>query len=97
MDPSTHQALIVGIDNYPAFRALKGAEGDANDVEEWLTQEIGVPAANVKKLVSSQYTFPNVYQAKPITQEIYDWLDDLEAQATESLEFMRRGWEARAL
>lgn len=80
MDPTTHHALIVGIDNYPEFRALKGAEGDANDVEEWL-KEIGVPAGNIKKLVSSQYTFNSVFHAKPIAQQIHDWLNDLDADA----------------
>jgi hypothetical protein len=81
MDGTRHRALVVGIDRYPKYRTLNGAEGDANDFESWLRDTVGVPEENIEKLVSSKYVFADVYNARPIAQQIHDWLNHLDALA----------------
>jgi hypothetical protein len=48
-------ALVIGIDDYPEFRNLSGARGDADDFAKWLTDtEIGggLPDTNCELVVS---------------------------------------------
>jgi len=48
-------AVVVGIDEYPGFRSLKGAVEDAQDFVKWLCEEEyggAVPIENCKKVVS---------------------------------------------
>jgi hypothetical protein len=84
MDTSKHYALIVGINKYPEFRTLKGAENDANELEKWLIGDLAVPAANITKLVSSAYEFDDVFGAKPVGQQVHDWLNALDAAAAKA-------------
>jgi hypothetical protein len=48
-------AVVVGIDEYPGFRSLKGAVNDAQDVVKWLCEEEyggALPVENCKTVVS---------------------------------------------
>jgi hypothetical protein len=48
-------AVVVGIDEYPGFRPLKGAVNDAEDFVKWLCEEKyggALPGDNCKKVVS---------------------------------------------
>ena len=48
-------AVVVGIDEYPGYRSLKGAVADAEDFVKWLCQEEfggGILARNCRKVVS---------------------------------------------
>ena len=49
-------ALVVGINDYPSFRPLRGAINDADDVERWLLDAAiggGIPAAQCAKVLST--------------------------------------------
>jgi hypothetical protein len=65
-------ALVVGINDYPSFRPLKGAIGDAKEVQTWLTDSAiggGVPAAQCGAVFSA----PN--PVRPIQDDIDEELD----------------------
>ena len=47
-------AVVVGLNSYPAFEPLAGAEGDITDFAAWL-REVGVPAANLSVVLGSEY------------------------------------------
>src|SRR5215469_5941856 len=48
-------AVVVGIDEYPGYRSLKGAVADAKDFAKWLCKEEfggGVPVENCRTVYS---------------------------------------------
>jgi caspase domain-containing protein len=54
LGPDNDYALVIGIDDYPEFRSLRGASADAQAFSDWLKSESGgrVPEANIKRLLS---------------------------------------------
>lgn len=67
-----HYALVVGIDDYPNFRSLKGAKRDAKDFAEWLVDDVtggGIPSANLQLVLSKKNPL------RPIHEDIDDALD----------------------
>src|SRR5437667_152753 len=49
-------AIVIGIDDYPGYRPLKGAISDAQEFAEWLcddTQGGGLPSDNCKTVYST--------------------------------------------
>jgi len=45
-------ALVIGINHYLGYRSLKGAVGDACDMERWLVEQQGLPKNNIRRLLS---------------------------------------------
>lgn len=72
-----HYALIVGIDDYPRFRSLKGARKDAEDFHAWLINPDGggVPPANVELVLSKEDP------VRPIHDDIDDALEKILSKA----------------
>lgn len=53
---SDDYALVIGVNDYPNFRPLNGAIGDAEDVRDWLVDRNiggGLPDANCRVVLSS--------------------------------------------
>ena len=78
------RGIVVGINTYPDISPLQGPEQDANEFYEWLTSENGgdVPAANVVKIVSSD--FQPAPPAAPVprpTEEVARAFDRLQLEA----------------
>ncbi|KAL0954612.1 hypothetical protein HGRIS_003572 [Hohenbuehelia grisea] len=48
------RALVIGIDDYPSYTKLRGAVADAGDMFGFLTQFMGVPEANIERLLDQQ-------------------------------------------
>jgi hypothetical protein len=74
----SHYALVVGIDDYPRFRSLKGARKDAEDFHAWLTNLDdggGVPPANVELVLSKEDP------VRPIHEDIDDALEKILSKA----------------
>jgi hypothetical protein len=55
-----HYGVVVGINRYPEFRALKRARGDAEEFAEWLRDPTGgaLPDQNVKEVVADDDKVP---------------------------------------
>lgn len=70
---ANHYALVVGIDDYPRFRSLKGAKKDAQDFHSWLIDPTGggVPVANTELVLSKENP------ARPIHDDIDDALEKI--------------------
>jgi hypothetical protein len=85
--PEDH-ALVVGLNRYPAFKTLRGAEGDAVRFYDWLISPSGgmVAIRNVQRILSSD--FPD---ADP--NDVATWRPPLEAL---KLEFRRHSDRAFA-
>lgn len=69
-----HYALVVGIDDYPNFRSLKGAKTDAREFATWLKNDItggGLPENNLKLILSQKKP------VRPVHEDIDDALMDL--------------------
>ncbi|KAG6818690.1 hypothetical protein H0H93_002772 [Arthromyces matolae] len=49
-------AVIVGIDNYPNFKNLKGSVGDTDRIEDWLLSVLRVPSSNIIYLRNEEAT-----------------------------------------
>ena len=49
-------ALIIGINNYQRIRELRGAIADAEDVEMYITEKLGVSEGHIRKLYDSAAT-----------------------------------------
>jgi hypothetical protein len=81
-------AIVVGIRSYiePTLQGLEGPENDARDFFEWVTSADGggVPAAQAKLILSSQFTAPDV---NPTAETIHAWFDYL---ATVDEEFKQK-------
>ncbi len=80
LDPASHRALLIGVDRYPDWGDLKGAESDIDDVEAWLLST-GVSPDRVTKLRSKDYRFTTARRARPVFQQVVDWLTGLEEEA----------------
>src|SRR5258708_7093906 len=75
-------ALCVGINRYPGLTSLNGAELDAQAFYDWVTGSGGVPQANAKLILSSQFPAPaQAAQAQPASQEIWTFFEQLRAAA----------------
>jgi two-component system nitrogen regulation response regulator GlnG len=72
-DECEDYALVVGVNDYPQLRPLRGAIADAQAFADWLIEPMGgrVPMANVRKIVSA--TNP----LSPIVHEINEALLDV--------------------
>ncbi len=71
--PLADRALVVGINHYPGISALSGAENDAQDFYDWVTNPVGggVDRANALLILSSNYpVLANVDYALPGKREI---------------------------
>jgi len=70
-------ALVVGIDSYPGLRPLKGAEADARDFYDWVTDPAGgnVDAQNAKRIVTTDFAplADSADGAKPVRDHIEDF------------------------
>jgi hypothetical protein len=75
-DPSKHFALLVGLSKYPAVGDLKGTLNDLQDVTDWLTGELHLPANNVVSWTDA----PPKYRS-PSTNDFLGWLVDWDAAA----------------
>lgn len=67
-----HYAVVLGIDNYPAFTPLSYARRDAQAFEQWLLAADGgaLPPENVH-LVSDERTFTSADEAIPTLNEAW--------------------------
>jgi len=83
-------AISVGINNYPEFTSLQGAENDAVDFHDWVTssQGGGLPSANAELILSSGTTRKD---ARPTAEQIDEAFEHLHAIARQ------RGWVGRRL
>ena len=85
-DTSKPSALLIGLDRYRSQRALKGAEGDACDLKDWL-MKAGVPGSNITCLLSSDNEDdPDPRPYVPMSRQVHDWLDALDTQARPAVE-----------
>ncbi|MBA1148277.1 caspase family protein [Ectothiorhodospiraceae bacterium WFHF3C12] len=67
-------ALVIGIDDYPQFRSLRGAKNDAERFADWLTDTAiggGLPPANCRLVLSAKAP------VRPTFEEVNDALKDL--------------------
>ena len=56
----TDYAIVVGINNYPAFDPLQGPVKDAKAFRQWLVDQGKVPEANIREVYSSDFSTRNV-------------------------------------
>jgi hypothetical protein len=78
LDLTRPVAMLVGCNRYRAYSHLKGARGDAQDMEAWLRNGCGVPESNITSLLSAEVeNGPYV----PIGAEVHNWLDMLDEHA----------------
>jgi hypothetical protein len=79
-------AIVVGINAYPELEKLDGPENDARDFADWVTGAGGVPAANVRCILSTGFPpSPTAIEAQPTAQALeneFNRLDDLAAANT---------------
>ena len=70
-------ALVVGIDSYPGLRPLKGAEADARDFYDWVTDDKGgkVDPQNAKRIVTSDFAplAASADGAKPVRDHVEEF------------------------
>jgi hypothetical protein len=81
-------AIVVGINLYPGFSPLDGAEYDAKAFAAWLAEPGGgdLPCGNIQKIVTSQFHPPlptGPVKAKPIGQHFDDALGAILPQVQE--------------
>jgi hypothetical protein len=79
-------AVVIGIDRYPGFTDLKGAENDARAFFDWVTDPDGggVPPYRARLIVSSQYSDQSApHEARPRLTEVEEPLNELVALAAE--------------
>jgi uncharacterized caspase-like protein len=71
-----HHAITIGINSYPEFPPLQGAENDAIDFHEWVISPRGgnVPSANAELILSSGKTRRD---ARPTAEQIDDAFERL--------------------
>lgn len=76
-------ALVIGINHYLALRSLKGAIGDACDMERWLVEQQGLPKNNIRCLFSPDLRPKDdqLQEFVPIAQQVHDWLNILDVEA----------------
>jgi hypothetical protein len=66
-------AVVIGINRYPAIRALVGSEKDATEFAKWLGDPEGgdLPPENIRLILSSNYEEPiKDFFAKPVKDDI---------------------------
>jgi hypothetical protein len=69
-----HYAVVVGVNDYPAFRPLRGAIADATRFAHWLVNDVtggGVPAQNMRTVFSQPAPL------RPIHDDVDDALDSI--------------------
>lgn len=72
-------AIVAGLSRYPELGDLDGPENDANSFYDWLVTKAGVPPAQIRKVVSSDFQplAQSALEAKPTCERIeeqFDWL-----------------------
>src|SRR5215207_9373162 len=78
--PLADRALVVGINGYPAIGPLSGAENDANDFYDWVTDPNGgnVSREHALKVLSSDFPAPGgVADARPAKEQIEKFFSDI--------------------
>jgi hypothetical protein len=73
-----HFALVIGIDDYPFYRSLKGAAADADEFEKWVRDAAtggGVPDGNCRRLVAA------ASPPMPLGPQIDDALEEIVTRA----------------
>jgi hypothetical protein len=86
----TDRAIVVGINNYPAFSPqLEGPEKDALAFKQWLINDAKVPAENIATILSSDY--PQI-PGQP-TATIQPALDDVIAKFTELVQLATKNFQ----
>lgn len=85
LDTIKPTALVIGVNKYKEFRALKGAKSDAIGMVDWLIHKQGLPETNITCLLSQDQSPPYI----PLVQQVHDWLDmlDEEANSRENQDF----------
>lgn len=69
----TDHAVVVGINNYPAFDPLEGPVKDAKAFRNWLVEHGKVPPENIREVYSTDFAARNVEgQATALTQPAFD-------------------------
>jgi uncharacterized caspase-like protein len=78
------RALLVGINDYPGIGQLQGPENDVAAVEAWLMSPAGGaldPTRDITKITTTTChpngPPPSRVDARPVMQQIYDWVDRL--------------------
>jgi hypothetical protein len=68
-----HWAVVVGIDQYPAFQSLRCAKRDAQAFADWLAHPGGggLPPAQIKKVLVDLPTDAGVQDAQPTKERIF--------------------------
>jgi hypothetical protein len=77
--PFANRALVVGINRYPAFSTLQGAENDAQDFYDWVIDPAGggVMKDNAVLILSSKFAAPaNVIDALPDSNLILQFFSE---------------------
>ncbi|OBG47698.1 hypothetical protein A5669_05115 [Mycolicibacterium fortuitum] len=71
-----HYAVVVGINNYPGWGDLDGPVNDANDFQEWLVSDGGLPPNNVVPLTVKK-SGQNINEAEPIKHQVDNMLESI--------------------
>lgn len=79
--PLLDYALCVGINRYPGFSALNGAEADAQAFHIWVTTAGGVAPGNATLILSSDYPAAAIAMSQPMSQDIWNFIEKLRAAA----------------
>jgi hypothetical protein len=84
---SEHYAIVIGLSSYeklgdPPPQNLQGAENDADDIYDWLTDPNrgGLPTANVRRIRSKDWQSPPPGPTRDRIAEEFLWLDQLAGQ-----------------
>jgi hypothetical protein len=80
------RALVVGIDRYPAIGALRGAEADAGDFYNWVTDPAGggVDRAMAQLVLSRAGVSEKVRDAEPARHQVEQFFTDVDEAANEN-------------
>src|SRR5712671_335210 len=75
------RALVVGINRYPGISLLTGAENDAQDFYDWVTDPAGAGVNKVNALLILSSNFPSppgADLAKPAKEQIETFFTDID-------------------
>jgi hypothetical protein len=79
-------AIVAGVAHYPDLGNLDGPENDAIAFHEWVVNKAGVPPAQAKRILSSDFApfADTALEAKPTCERIEEQFDALCAVAEEN-------------
>jgi hypothetical protein len=102
MPHPNHFAVCVGINHYPEFRPLNGAENDAIRFSKWLLNpdEGGLPADQVETILldpGEDRSRLHRLNAKPSRDQVFHWLSVFQRRFKQRLDDDPYAWDTSRL